>query len=261
MRLADIHTHLAWGIDDGYQTKEDTMNALAMMKKQGVQYVVSTPHFIPGNQGQNEVINMNKRIQDLQELAKNYGIQVFKGCELFLNHNFMDMVDDKLVNTIGNSHYLLAEFNVTRELGKSEQVEDRLYELAVRDYNVVIAHVERYFHKGLDVPRVKEWFNQGYIIQVNTSSLLGIHGNQVKKNAFKLIEQGLAHVVGTDTHGSQGRRNPNLSEAYRLIEKQYGKETADILCFKNTIHILKNETVENIPVTQTSFFKKLFRKG
>lgn len=261
MRLFDTHSHLAWGIDDGYKTKEDSINALKMMQQQGVKYVVSTPHFIPGSITKDKFIKMNERIDELTVLASEYDVNIIRGCELFLNHEFMDTLDERLINTIGHSDYLLAEFNVTRELGKSDQVEDRLYELSVRGYTVLIAHVERYFQKKLDMNRIKDWINQGYYIQVNTSSLLGIHGPQVQKNAFMLIDEGCAHIIGTDTHSSTGRRNPNLSKAYSLIEERYGKEKAIILFYKNGLHILNNEDMEYIEPIKPSFFKKIFGKG
>ncbi len=259
MNFVDLHTHLAWGIDDGYPTKEDTIKALVKMANQNVKYVVSTPHFIPG-QTKEVVENMNRRIQELQQLAKQYNITIIKGCELFLNHDYLEMLDQKLVNTIGDTNYLLAEFNVTRKLGSKEDVEERLYELTVRGYQVVVAHVERYFHEKMDIERVRNWVNEGYVIQMNTSSLLGIHGSQVQKNAIALLDEGLVHVIGTDTHRPDGKRDPNLDQAYQWLCDHYSKKTADLLCCVNGVHILNGEPVETLEPVQKSFFKKLFKR-
>ena len=50
MNYVDLHTHLAWKIDDGYQTREETIKGLEILNQQGTVAVVATPHFIPGKQ-------------------------------------------------------------------------------------------------------------------------------------------------------------------------------------------------------------------
>ena len=49
MNFIDIHNHFAWDIDDGMESKEQAMLALEGAKKDGVQAIISTPHFIQEN--------------------------------------------------------------------------------------------------------------------------------------------------------------------------------------------------------------------
>ena len=44
----DLHSHVAWGIDDGMPSREDAASSLELAKKDGIIGICSTPHFIPG---------------------------------------------------------------------------------------------------------------------------------------------------------------------------------------------------------------------
>lgn len=257
----DIHNHCAWDIDDGMESMEDAMISLDLAHKDGIRAIVATPHFVPGTYTKGDVDEINSRIEDLKQLAKDYDIEIYAGAEVFLNHSYLDMIDDNMFNTINNTKYVLVEFDVRKELSsRTESVEDKLYEISVRGYIPVVAHVERYFHGKIDIDRVREWANLGYVIQVNRTSLLGMHGDASKRNAHKLIESGLAHVVASDTHRAVGTRVCLMSDVYDYIEGQYGTDIADVLCVTNPTHIIHGDEVEDIPEQKKSLFKKLFRK-
>ena len=68
------------------------------------------------------------------------------------------------------------EFDVRKEIGNEQEVEERLYDVQFKGYTPIIAHVERYFKNGLDIERVNGFIESGCIIQVNASSFLGYHG-------------------------------------------------------------------------------------
>ena len=50
---------------------------------------------------------------------------------------------------------------------------------------------------------------------------LGIHGKTVKKNAYDLIDEGLAHVIASDTHRCEGHRIPRLQEDVYKRQEEY----------------------------------------
>ena len=92
MKFIDIHNHFAWDIDDGMESREQAEIALKKAYADGVRVIVSTPHFIPGKQDKNDVAFMNQRIEELKVLAKQYGIEVYSGSEIFLDDDFLDML-------------------------------------------------------------------------------------------------------------------------------------------------------------------------
>lgn len=244
----DIHNHGAWDIDDGMRSMEDTRRMLEMAKSDGIRSIIATPHMVPGQMDKQRLLDMNERIQDYIRLAKDYDIAVYPGCELFLNHEYLNLIESKCFNTLANSQYILVEFDVRKNIDHNDFAEDYLYELQVRGYHVIIAHVERYFHEGIDRSRVESWISSGYYIQVNRTSLVGLHGKQNQENAIALMKHGLVHVIASDTHRTTGNRICKLSDAYMYIKKKYGEENADCLCKGNPQLILKDEPLMSMHI-------------
>lgn len=261
LKYIDLHNHLAWGIDDGAQTKEETEVILKEAKKESILVIASTPHLIPGETFDKQLMNIKTRQEELRELAEEYGIILLHGCEFFLNDSYLNYLKEYPLPTLHTSTYLLCEFDVRRKLGENDEVEDRLYELIVAGYKPIIAHVERYFHKGIDLKRVQEWIDMGCFIQINRTSILGMHGNTCQKNAMKLLDAGMCHLVATDTHQAQGRRICVLEDAYEIVMKRVGKDATNILFLRNPKRIINNQELLDIEVKkQKNFLKRLFSK-
>lgn len=262
MKFIDIHNHFAWDIDDGMENQEQAKLALERAKIDGIQAIISTPHFIPGKQHKEDVDLMSGRIEELRNLAKSYGIDVYFGSEIFLNDDYLEMLDDELFYTLAGSGYALCEFDIRKNIiDFGDEPDEKLYEFTVRNMIPVIAHVERYFHKGILLEKVQEWVDNGYIIQVNRTSLLGMHGETAKKNAWKLLRNGLVHVVASDAHRANGNRICKLSDAYEDVSKEIGEENARILFYENPLHIIRNEELEEINVKKKkSLFDRLRRR-
>lgn len=255
----DTHGHYAWNIDDGIPSREEALRALKLAKQQGIRIIVATPHIVPGSHSANDILKIKQRIRELGILAKPLKMYIFEGCELFLNHECIDAIHNDLFIPFQSTQYLLAEFDVRKELGEYAEVENYLYEIEIRGYTPIIAHVERYFKEKIDLDRIREFVNSGYVIQMNTSSLLGIHGKTVQKNAYTLLDEGLVHLIASDTHRANGRRIPNLMDTYHLLQKRYDEKTLELLLYENPLHILKNEPVQNIK-PKHSLIKKLWKR-
>ena len=237
MSFIDLHCHMAWDIDDGIDSREEAEKALQQAKADGIVTLAVTPHFIPGAQKEADVREM-----------------------MFLNDSYLDMIDGKYYNTINEGRYLLCEFDVRKDIEKNSYADEQLYELSIRGLTPMIAHVERYFHKDVDVHRVKEWVNSGYVIQMNRTSLLGMHGSQIQKNARQLLREGLVHTAASDAHRAQGNRICKLSDVYQEIEKEAGQQAAELLCKINPRHILSDEDVEMMTVRKKSWFQRMRRR-
>lgn len=252
----DIHNHGAWDIDDGMPSKADARQMLMMAQRDGIDTIMATPHMIPGQMDNEKFTVMNARIHDFVQLAKEYAISVYLGCELFLNHEYLTLIESSYFNPLAHSRYILAEFDVRKNIAYNDFAEEYLYEFQVRGYHVVIAHVERYFHEGIDCRRVEDWIASGHYIQVNRTSLLGLHGKQIQGNARTLLKQGLVHVIASDAHRATGDRICKLSDAYMYVKKKYGETHADYLLKVNPQKIIKDEPLLHMQ-KKKSFFTKL----
>lgn len=259
MHYIDIHGHYAWDVDDGIETKADAINALEKAKQQNITAIVATPHVIPGRQDEKHIVLLKERIKELKTMAHELDIAVYAGCELFLNEETIEALEDHIFISINETKYLLCEFDVRKELSDDEmEVEDRLYEIAIRGYVPIIAHVERYFKGQIDLERIADWIESGYLIQVNATSLLGLHGKTCQNNAYTLIDQGMVHIIASDTHRVQGHRVPNLKDVAHELSKKYDYETVKTLLCDNPQYIIHGQDVVHIEKQKKSLFKKMF---
>ena len=242
----DIHSHVAWGIDDGMPTYGDAREALAQAKADGIRAIASTPHLIPGFTDLNKLI---ARQEELKTLAKEQGILIRTGAELFMNRKSIDVISEGFIRPYEGTRYQLCEYDLRRDIQDIDYADEPLYELEVKGLTPVIAHVERYFSKHLDLDLIQRWHDAGYVIQINRTSINGSHGKIAKENAFKILDAGLAHVVASDTHRASGTRVEKLSDAWQILADRYGEANADLLLSDNPKAILENRDVEDMEVT------------
>ena len=256
MKYVDIHSHIAWDIDDGMPTMQDAQIALQKAQNDGIIAIASTPHVVPGQTDMKTLQYIYNRQNELSQLAKTYQIQIFHGAEMFMNHDFFQALENKVYLTINASQYMLCEFDVRKDISTIESPEDYFYEIQIRNMTPILAHVERYFHKGIDLKRIQTWKEMGVIIQVNRTSLFGLHGKTIQKNAWELVEKGYASIICTDTHTAQGNRVEILSDIEKMVSQRVGIQNAKCLLYTNPVHILNNEPVEKCTPIQQK--KKLF---
>lgn len=256
-KFIDIHSHIAWGIDDGMPSIEDAESSLELARNDGIVGICSTPHIIPGQLDRSIYDEIVSRQMELKEMSQ---IPIYFGGEVMMNSEFIDRLDLGLYPSLNGSRYMLVEYNVLRDIHSIDYRDDCLYELKVRGFIPVIAHIERYFHKELDYSIIENWIDMGYVLQINRTSILGMHGKTIQSNALSLLDEGYCDVIGTDTHRSSGNRISKLSDAYSVVSKRIGSENADILFYENPKRILNDMDILNIEVVKKkkrfSFFRR-----
>ena len=243
MKFADLHSHIAWELDDGMPSREDAIVSLETARKDGILAICSTPHIVPGQCDAEFIEEIIQRQNELAYYAEQEGIQIYRGSEMFMNFDFLNALEEGLYISINHSAYLLCEFDVRKDITYVDLSQDYFYEIKVRHMIPLLAHVERYFHRGLDFNLLEKWKEEGVIFQVNRTSLLGMNGKTIQKNAWQLIEEGYASLVCTDTHRSQGSRIEVLSDIYEELVSRVGQENAERLLWENPVRILNNMQV------------------
>jgi protein-tyrosine phosphatase len=114
---------------------------------------------------------------------------------------------------------------------------DAVYSLIANGYKPVIAHAERYKEIQKDVFLCDELKNRGALIQINSSSILGEDGFNIKRCAKKILKLKLADIVASDSHGTEFRKN-TLAKAYDFVVKKYGDDYAEDIFVKNPRDII-----------------------
>ena len=239
----DLHSHIAWGVDDGIKTKEDAIKALGQAKEDGIMGICSTPHVICGKTDTNAFQNILLRQQELMEIAKQMGVYIYSGAEMFMNIDFLDSLDNGIFQTLNESRYMLVEFDLSRDIHYISYIDEYLDELFCRGFIPIIAHVERFFPTGLDLEMVENWLEMGCLLQTNRTSLMGFQGKVIQRNAHHLVKNKMIHLIASDTHRTVGNRIEKLSDAYQVVIKLTNTEYANQLLFQNPLIILNDEVL------------------
>lgn len=239
----DLHSHIAWDVDDGIKSKEDAIKALEQAIEDGIMGICSTPHVICGKTDTNAFQNILLRQQELMEIAKEMGVYIYSGAEMFMNIDFLDSLDNGIFQTLNESRYMLVEFDLSRDIHYISYIDEYLDELFCRGFIPIIAHVERFFPTGLDLEMVENWLEMGCLLQTNRTSLMGFQGKVIQRNAHHLVKNKMIHLVASDTHRTVGNRIEKLSDAYQVVIKLTDTEYADQLFLRNPLIILDDEVL------------------
>ena len=260
--MIDIHCHILPGVDDGAKDLEDSLEMARIAQSEGIKTIINTSHYHPdfdymvGEELLKELVSFNKILKE-----NNIEVEVLIGNELYYSDNLLEYMDKKEFYTLNNSKYILIEFAPTRF---PKNLCDVVYELKIRGYIPILAHVERYQEVQDNPKLIQEAIKEGAFIQVNASSVLGKGPSECNKSCDALLKHNMVHFIGTDAHGSN-RRRPLIKEAYEYVSKKYGEDKANKLFLDNPNSVINNgeinfieESVESTP--RRSFLSKLFKR-
>lgn len=232
----DIHCHIIPGIDDGAQNYDVALNMLRIAQENGTRKIIATPHFVHGTTRYG-FSTIKEKCVELNQLAQNHGIDigVYPGFEVFITPELIDLYEQKLIETLAASEYMLIEFPM---MSIPAYTDDILYKLQLKGVTPIIAHPERYSEIQNNLKLLENFVMRGVQFQVNSGSITGMYGRESKKTALKLIEKGLIHFIASDAH-SYRTRSPDLSQAAKVIEKKFGAKLREDLFTNNPMKIIK----------------------
>jgi len=97
------------------------------------------------------------------------------------------------------------------------QFEDLVFRLRVLGLRVLLAHPERSPTFQRDPARLRGLLEQGCLVQVTASALASERrGSRSRKLAHRLVHEGAAHVIASDTHRAGGSR-ASLADAVAAL--------------------------------------------
>lgn len=240
--IIDIHTHVLYGIDDGAQSVQDSINMLSLAVKQGVNTVIATPHYHYGRftASPREV---QKKISDLQNICREnrWDIRLYAGNEIYYHSEVPKMLEHGELLTLADSRYVLLEFSPAQDFWN---IRKAVGDVQNYGFLPVIAHVERYkcFYGHLE--RLEELRQRNCLIQMNSASICGRAGLSCRLFCRTLLKKELVDMVASDMHDTAGRA-PDFQKATQKIIKYTDEEYAKMLLAENAAYtILKNIHVE-----------------
>jgi tyrosine-protein phosphatase YwqE len=187
----------------------------------GIKKIIATPH-IMADYYRNTPETINGALEILKAELKNQGIDipVEAAAEHYFDETFEPRVNSRKLMTMGDN-YVLFEYSFMSPPPNAYSVIQKMIEWG--EYKPILAHPERYAYMNLEaMANLRSW---GCNIQLNTISLTGYYGKDVKKKAESMIDHQLVDFISSDMHHlrhAQAFRDA-LSTPYleKLLREEY----------------------------------------
>ena len=213
--MIDFHTHILPEIDDGSSSVSESIKLLKMLKDQGVEKVVLTPHFYAYSSSAESFLKL--RQEALDKLVKalreeQIGIRIYLGCEVLYFEELWRLED--LDNYfIRGTKYLLIEMPFSPW---EDSMIDGIEKIISKGYIPIIAHFERYLEYRGNEKKVYQLLSMGALLQMNCDLLNHFFS---RRKAVKFIKKGYVSALGTDCHNTF-ERAPKYNTANDYLKKK-----------------------------------------
>ncbi|HEY4960909.1 MAG TPA: CpsB/CapC family capsule biosynthesis tyrosine phosphatase [Terriglobales bacterium] len=239
--MVDIHCHILPAIDDGPDSWEMTAKMCRLAALDGITHIVATPHCDAQFDYDRE--HFTDMLATLSEVA-NGRLTFSIGCDFHISpHNVADAMADPQRFAIGDSQYLLVEFD---HHGIPSNASELLMALISRGMVPIITHPERNAFLIKHPETVLRFVESGCLVQVTANAFTGFWGPKSRKAAEWLLHRDAIHVVASDAH-DLNLRPPVLSEAHDRVSALAGVEAADALVTHNPAAIVAGQHVPFSP--------------
>lgn len=229
--MIDFHSHLLPGIDDGSKNVKMSVAMLQESKMQEVEICVATPHFYFDNDLEKIVQKREKSYKKLIAHLEKQGIEVPEivlGFEVYLSSEIIEQPDlDSLL--IKETNTMLIEMPYKKW---DDNIFKRLEFLVEKDYDIVIAHPERY-HTVCGKDEYDRLFSYGCVGQFNAASLINPNTRNI---TYSLIKEGKVKLMGSDAHNISTRAN-FIAIASEFIRKNLGEEVLNTMKYMAELYL------------------------
>lgn len=231
--MVDLHSHVLFGIDDGAQSIEESVEILKKAYDAGIRKMMATPHFTIGEDVDRFIDRRQRRLEALKAAARDahIDIELKAGAEVYITDELFN--EDKLdLLLFEDSRVILAEF-------KYHSVRPEIFlsyidELTGKDVTVLVAHPERYSYLMEDARLLDALLDRGVLLQVNAISLF--EESEEGEFARFLVKNNLASVIASDIHHPSSRR-------LKAMEK-LGESEADYI--KRAVRTIPEKIFEGV---------------
>lgn len=199
--MIDFHTHILPEIDDGCSSAEESVVLLKMLKEQGVDKVLLTPHFYAYSSAAESFYEERKSALNklLTALEKDpVDVELYLGCEVLYFDELWRIENLKEFCIVG-TEYIMIELPFAPW---GDSIVRGIEKIIGKGLTPIIAHIERYIKYSGNPEKLYELVEMGAILQINTGY---INKFFKRKKAIKGIKRGIISAIGTDCHNLTDR--------------------------------------------------------
>jgi protein-tyrosine phosphatase len=214
--FVDCHSHVVPSGDDGASSIRQGIELCREAAKRGTTILFGTPHVWPHLLLSDEREAAVRRAYE--EMRPHAGLELRLGFELTPDPRLLR--EDLRRYELEGTGCVLVEVPFTGPVDLLFRVGEHA---ETSGLTPVIAHPER-TETVLDNPVVAdELAARGWPLQVNSTSVLGLHGPGPEELAWRFLQGGQASLVASDGH--RATRAPHLDEAYSAVRERLGEDS------------------------------------
>jgi protein-tyrosine phosphatase len=224
----DIHSHLLPELDDGVKSLEEAESIILFFKKLGYRRLITTPH-IMSDVYRNTPDTIGKKLSLLRAYLKqkDISITIDAAAEYYLDEVLLEMIERREPLLTYGKNYLLFETNFLTE---PAFLKEFIFRASASGYKLVLAHPERYLYLHDNIRKAEDLIDRGLLFQMNISSITGYYSKQVQRTAFRLIDRGWVHWLGSDCHQMQ-----HVMLIENALRAKYFKKVINLPLLNNTL--------------------------
>ena len=212
--MVDFHTHILPGLDDGSASVRESVTLIKMLKEQGVDKILLTPHFYAYASSAEDFTarresSVKRLLDELCRVAVD--VELYLGCEV-LYFNELWRIDGLEQFCISGTNYILIEMPFSKW---TETMLQCIEKIAVQGFVPVIAHFERYIQYG-NMDKIRTLTESGARLQMNCEYINNFFS---RRKAINLIKKNVVWAIGTDCHNTT-KRAPEYDKAVRNLAKK-----------------------------------------
>lgn len=193
----DMHSHLLTGIDHESLDLDIAAAYIKQLSELGVHKIYCTSAITPGSGPNftNKLLTAKEHLQDILHEA-DIDVTLVAGAKYLVDSEFI--VTDDLITLPGNRVLLKMSY-----MEEAQNLEDTIFDLQDKGYQVVLANPERYEYYHEDDFYYKRLKELGVFFELNLMSVMGHYGAAIKKMADYLLKKGAYEFAGTEGHGKR----------------------------------------------------------
>ncbi|HEX8854571.1 MAG TPA: CpsB/CapC family capsule biosynthesis tyrosine phosphatase [Thermoleophilaceae bacterium] len=249
--MIDLHSHVLAGIDDGPQDLDGSLALARAASRDGTTTLAATPH-ARADHPRVQLENVANQCAELNELIPDsWGIEVVPGAEVDIAWAQSASEEQlRLATYLQRGTDILVE---TPYGPLPSTFEDLLFNLSVRGLRVVLAHPEWNPSFQTDPGRVAAMADRGVLVQITALSLVRPkRRSRARRLAYFLLEEGLAHLIASDSHSGGSWRPPQLRMGVEAASQVVSPARAEWMVTEAPAAVLAGEPLTSAPVSPPS---------
>ena len=240
--LADLHTHVTPGVDDGAPDMDHAIRYLRRDAERGVRRVAATPHLPAGwadGSYRRETVDAFERLRTRvrRDLPR---LELTLAYELRLDGSQVDPEDEGL--WLGPGRHLLVEYDGFRVPSDPLAPMRPLLDDGLRP---ILVHPERFHDRGMEPGWEERVREAGVLLCPNAGSFLGSYGESAARRARDLLARGAVDLVASDQHARPARAE-SVADLAEALEREGAGALARTLLWENPVAVLEGRELAGV---------------